>query len=67
MKRVWCEWDIGQERLVFATEDAATRWLHNNNILHAMAEEEDASCFESYFQVLVDDCLVGLEDVELIE
>jgi len=67
MKRVWCEWDIGQERLIFSTEDAAIRWLHNNDTLHAMAADEDSACFESYFQRLIDDCYVGLESVELIE
>jgi len=64
MKRIWCEWDIGHEYLVFATEDAAMRWLHNNATLHAMAEEEP---FEDFFQSLIDNGYVGLEEVELIE
>jgi photosystem II stability/assembly factor-like uncharacterized protein len=24
--RLWCEWDVGQESVVFATEDAARSW-----------------------------------------
>lgn len=67
MKRIWCEWDIGHEYLVFATEDAAMRWLHNSDALHAMAADDDAQCFEDFFQSLIDRCYVGLEEVELIE
>lgn len=38
MFKIWCEWDVGQEGLVFTTEVAAEKWLANNVNL--------AECFE---------------------
>lgn len=67
MKTVWCEWDIGQYGLVFANGHVAERWLRNNKILHEAAYDSDAADFDEYYQMLVDDCLIGIEDVELIE
>ena len=67
MKIVWCEWGIGQTGLVFANEHVAERWLRNNKVLHEMAFEEDAADFDEYYQRLVDDCLIGIEDVEFIQ
>lgn len=67
MKTVACEWDIGQSGLVFADGHVAERWLRNNNVLHEMAFEEDAADFDEYYQNLVDEGLISIEDVELIE
>lgn len=66
MKTVWCEWDIGQEGLVFADGHVAERWLRNNKILHKMAQYNEIY-FDEYYQMLVDDCLIGIEDVEFIQ
>lgn len=66
MKQLWCEWDIGQEGLVFRNEEAAMRWLQNNKVLKEDAERENID-FSVYIQVLYDDGLIGLVDLEIIE
>lgn len=30
MIRIWCEWDIGQEYLVFSSEEKARKWLESH-------------------------------------
>jgi hypothetical protein len=67
LSTVWCEWDIGQHNLVFADEHVAERWLRNNSELHRMAFEQDAADFDEFYQEIVDECLIGIHDVELIE
>lgn len=62
---VWCEWDIGQHGLVFRNELVAERWLRNNSELHSMAREQEMP-FDIYYQSIVDNCLIGIHDVELI-
>lgn len=37
---VWCEWDIGQERLLFPTFEAAKSWFENNPLVIEMAKQE---------------------------
>lgn len=66
MKRIWCEWDIWQEDLIFRDEAAAMRWMHLNPILLKMAEEEGLD-FEAYLHGLMDNGLIGLDDVHVIE
>ena len=63
---VWCEWDIGQHGLIFANAHVAERWLRNNMCLKSMAEEEER-LFDDFYQELVDNVLVGIDDVELIQ
>lgn len=67
LKNVWCEWDIGQHGLVFADGHIAERWLRNNKVLHEMAHSDDVADFNEYYQTLVDNCLIGIEDIELIK
>ncbi len=52
--KVWCEWDIGLNDVVFA-----------NAILAWDAAEAAVSEFED-FQEAVDQCLVGVEEIEVI-
>jgi hypothetical protein len=66
MKQLWCEWDIGQEGLVFRNEEAAMRWIRSNECLKEDASEDGVD-FETYLQRLYDDCLIGLVDLEVIE
>ena len=33
MYKVWCEWDVGQEDLVFTTSGVALKWLLENENL----------------------------------
>ena len=63
---VWCEWDIGQGGLIFKDAHIAERWLRDNAVLRLMAAE-DAKDFDEYYQELVDNCLIGIENLELIE
>ncbi len=30
MFKLWCEWDCGQEDLLFTTEEKAKNWFNNN-------------------------------------
>jgi len=59
MLRLWSEWDIGEGDLVFANKQALMTWLHANEDIVEMAEEEQSSvqnfvaaCFdEGYFSI----------------
>jgi len=66
MKQLWCEWDIGQEGLVFRNDDAAMRWIRNSSHLREDAAEEGLD-YETYLQGLYDEGLIGLIDLEIIE
>jgi hypothetical protein len=66
MKRIWCEWDIGQEGLVFRNDDAAMRWIRNNHRLKQEAELEELD-FETFLQGLYDVEEIGLIHLEVIE
>ena len=63
---VWCEWDIGQGGLIFKNTHVAERWLRDNGVLKIMAKEEGLT-MDEYYQELVDNCLIGIEDLRLIE
>ena len=63
---IWCEWDIGQHGLVFKDAHVAERWLKNNMHLREMAEGEEKS-FEEFYQEIVDECLIGIHNLEIIE
>lgn len=54
--RVWCEWDIGQEYLVFKTEDAAWDWAIQALIDTGIDDE---------ISDLLENGLVGLQDLEV--
>jgi hypothetical protein len=56
--RALCEWDCGQEYLVFADEDLANEWLS----VEAMAGTE----IDSTYSGLVEEGLVSVDRVELI-
>ena len=38
MFKIWCEWDICQEGLVFKTREKALKWLYENSILEEVCE-----------------------------
>lgn len=63
---VYCEWDIGQHGLVFKTPHVAEAWLRNNAMLKDLAYDADIS-FDEYYQELVEQCLIGIDDLQLIE
>jgi hypothetical protein len=35
---IWCEFDIGQEDLLFTSKDNAITWLHKNEILGELGD-----------------------------
>lgn len=56
MYRLWSEWDIGEDGLIFATQEAGMRWLQGNPHVAEIAEEDKAtvadciaSCFDEGF------------------
>ena len=63
---VWCEWDIGQGGLIFKNAHIAESWLRDNGVLKIMAKE-DGQTMDEYYQELVDNGLIGIENLELIE
>lgn len=63
---VWCEWDMGQEGLVFKNEHVAELWLRNHGALAQQAKEQGISKEELY-QEWVDECLIGIHPVQLIK
>ena len=63
---VWCEWDMGQDGLVFKDEHVAEHWLRNHGALAQQAKEQGISKEELY-QEWVDECLIGIHTVQLIE
>ena len=54
--KVWCEWDIGLEELVFDDPDVAERYARE-----AIAEMRDDD-----FDDLVRESLIGLDTIEVI-
>jgi hypothetical protein len=65
--RLWCEWDYGQETVIFTEERVAKNWLYariievNGKEFFADSDIEDDEDF------LFDEGLAGLEFVTLIE
>ena len=57
MYSVWCEWDIGLEGKIFATEEVA--------IKHAKYNLEACDIEESY-EELEDEGLIGVDSLEVI-
>lgn len=63
MIRIWCEWDIGQERLIFKTREKAEAWLMGNVNLQEVIE-----CSEGEFtsvNCVIDAGLIGFETLEV--
>jgi hypothetical protein len=62
MIRIYSEWDIGQDKLVFSSEQTAKAWLYN--IKDLLLEEGEP---DSVIEQLIADNLVGFETLEFIE
>jgi len=54
--RVWCEWDIGQENIIFSDREDAYEWLNANQHIAEMTYPVDD---------LLKDGLLGFEEVTL--
>ena len=66
MFRLWSEWDIGEENIVFASREAGMRWLHANEAIKEMADDENAEV-PSFVEELFADCYLDWEAVEVIQ
>lgn len=60
MYRIYSEWDIGQDNLVFTTEEAVIEWLEDNYVLMSLLE--DAS-----FEDMIEKDLIGWQEVTIID
>lgn len=56
MYRLWSEWDIGEDGLIFADKEAGMRWLQSNAAVAEIAQEDNtdietciAACFDEGF------------------
>ena len=59
---IWSEWDIGHERVVFASKDLAIQWCRENENLQEVFEEGMESVED-----VVDAGLLGFMPVTLID
>jgi hypothetical protein len=44
--RIWSEWDIGHEDVVFTSEELAREWAEKNKHLRRILKDEEASNIE---------------------
>lgn len=64
MMTIFCEWDIGQEGLVFTSEKAANNWmLDNDNLVDCF---EDGLTGQAGIDDLVEAGLLGTSSVTVI-
>jgi hypothetical protein len=52
MFRLWSEWDIDEENIVFTSKEVGMQWLRDNQVVAEIASEDGASieaCIESCF------------------
>lgn len=64
--RVWCEWDIGNQNIVFKSAEVANAWIRANSSIEEMAGEAETSV-DDYVESLIDEGLIGTTKVQLIE
>lgn len=58
--RLWSEWDIGHEDLLFSTKGDAKRWLEQNRNVEEILDGEGVT-----LDGLFDEGLLGYREVEL--
>lgn len=66
MFRLWSEWDIGENNLIFASREAGVRWLYDNAAIQEMAEDERA-VVSAYVETLFADGYLAWEAVEVVQ
>lgn len=62
--QVWCEWDVGQEGVVFDTPETAKKWISENVHLVEMAGYEGVEGFTPLD--FMGEGLVGIESLVVI-
>jgi len=65
MISIYCEWDVGQELLLFPSEELAYIWLTKNLVLIGMAEEEKQT-IEEFLAEVFDDGLLGYDRLTIV-
>lgn len=66
MFRLWSEWNIGEDNLIFASREAGIHWLYDNAAIQEMAAEERAAV-PGFVETLFADGYLALEAVEVIQ
>ena len=66
MFKLWSEWDIGEDGVIFANKEAGLEWLRANQAVAEIASEDNTSveaCIESCFS----DGLFCWQEVTIIQ
>jgi len=66
MYRLWAEWDIEEQNLIFASKEAGVRWMQANLHVEDMARD-DGKTVDDWIQESFDDGLFGFVKVQVIE
>lgn len=66
MLKVWCEWDVGQEGLLFTSEIKARAWILNNPNIEEMAKNDDQEV-STWVEGVEADGLISYEALEVVE
>lgn len=66
MYRLWSEWDIGEQSLIFASKEVGMRWLQNNYGIAELADSENCSV-DQFITSCFDDGLFSWETLEIIQ
>jgi hypothetical protein len=70
MFRLWSEWPIGEENLLFASREAGMRWLHANKTVKELAQElaeEEPLEISTFVEVMFADGYFSWQPVEFIQ
>jgi hypothetical protein len=66
MFRLWSEWDIGENNLIFASKEAGTKWLRNNAAVLEMADDENMQ-IDAYITQLFCEGFFSWQAVEFVQ
>ena len=67
MIKIWCEWDIQQDSLIFRNEAEAILYLMTDPsgiLTNAQEDYEDAETFEDRIKFLSDICMLGFDHLD---
>lgn len=65
--RLWSEWDIGENYVIFKDKEAGMRWLLANVIVAELAELDEAQDVPSYITNLFERNNIGWETVTVFQ
>lgn len=66
MYRLWSKWDIGEDGVIFSTQEAGMRWLQSNPHVAEIASV-DSESVESCIQYCFDVGLFCWQEVTIIQ